>query len=93
MFDALIDREDRHVARAAEPPVIEQRLQAGQDARVPVRQAVDAFHVVGAGQVQRLLRNPALMLKQAGRVGAENFFDLRTETLNWHDFLSLSPGS
>ena len=30
MLDALVDRQDRDVAGAAEPAVIEQRLQAGR---------------------------------------------------------------
>ena len=55
MLDALIDRQDRHVAGAAEPAVIEQRLQAAQHARRPIRHRVSAVDEVGSRQVEVFL--------------------------------------
>ena len=52
MLDALIDRQDRHVAGAGQPAVIEQRLQAAEHARRSIRDAIDALDEVGPGQVQ-----------------------------------------
>jgi hypothetical protein len=31
VLDALVDRQDRHVAGAPQPPVVEQRLHVAQD--------------------------------------------------------------
>ena len=52
VLDALIDRQDRHVAGAAQPAGVEQRLQAAQHARRAVRQREDAVDEVGTRQVQ-----------------------------------------
>ena len=88
VLDALIDRKNRHIAGTRQPPVIEQRLQGRQHARRPIGNAVNALDVVGPGEMQRLLRDGlALVLKQAGRFVSKNFFDLRTDTLNCHDYV------
>ena len=92
VLDALVDRQNRDVSGPGEPPVIEQRLQARQHARRPIGDAVDALDVVGPGKMQRLFRDGlALILKQARRFVSENFFDLRTDSLNCHDFLHSVP--
>jgi hypothetical protein len=38
MLDALVDRQDRHVARARKAPVVVDRLQVAQDVDGPVAQ-------------------------------------------------------
>jgi hypothetical protein len=100
MFDALVDRKNRHVAGVAQAAVIQQRLQARQHARRSIGNAVDPLYVVRPREMERLLRNGlALVLKQAGCFVSEDFFELRTDTLNCHKFTRpwlrdiLSPGS
>ncbi len=86
MLDALVDRQDRHVAGAGEPAVIEQRLQPAEHRHRPVRVEVNALDEVRTRQVQRLFRNRlALVLQQAGGVGSEDLFD------GGHNLITLSP--
>ena len=75
VLDALVDGQDRDVAGVREPPRAEQRLQARQHPRRPVREGAAAVDEVGARQVQVGGRNrPAAMLEQ-GRVVAEQLDD------------------
>ena len=57
MFDALVDREDRYVARTAEPPVAIKLLEVAQHLHGAVAAGPDAIHEVGSGQVQVVLRD------------------------------------
>jgi hypothetical protein len=76
MLDALIDRQDRDVARAREPAVIEQRLQLAEYRNGPVRIQMNALDKVGARQVQRVFRNRlALVLEQSGGIGSKDLFN------------------
>jgi hypothetical protein len=52
VLDALVDGQDRHVARPAEPAVVEQPLQVAQRAVVAVGQRIDAIDEVRAGQMK-----------------------------------------
>ena len=85
MLDALIDRQDRHVAGAGEPAVIEQRLQLAEHRHRAVRIEVNALDEIGARQVQRLFRNRlALVLQQSGGVGSEDLFNSGHDALLYH---------
>ena len=75
MLHALIDGQDRHVSRAPEPAVIEQRLQARQDPGRPIGAEVDAIDVVGARHMQQRFRDRlALVAEQHPCVRSENLF-------------------
>ena len=52
MLDPLIDRQNRHVAGAGQPPVSDERLQASEDARLSIGSRIDAVDVVGTRQMQ-----------------------------------------
>ena len=52
MLDALVDRQDRQVAGAAEPAVVEHLLQVAQHGDRPVALHKDAVDVVGPGEVE-----------------------------------------
>ena len=65
MLDALVHRQDRHVAGAGQPPVIEQRLQFRHHLNRAIRLEVNPLDEIRTGQVQRLLGNRlALVLQQ-----------------------------
>jgi hypothetical protein len=65
VLDALVDREDAHVAGAAEATVGEQRLEVAQRLRVAVGAAVHAVDEVRTRQVQqRRVDRAALVLEQ-----------------------------
>ena len=72
MLDALIDRQDRHVAGAAQAAV------SSSDCRLPSTRGdrsdkrVDAVDEVGTGQVQGVLRNRLALVLQQARVVAED---------------------
>ena len=55
VFDALVDRKDRHVPGAAEPTVVVDRLDVPHHLRVPIARRPDPVDEVGAGQVQEVL--------------------------------------
>ena len=67
VLDALVDRQDRDVAGAAEAAGVEQRLQAPQHARRPIGLGEDAVHEVGAGQVQGVLRDRLALVRKKAR--------------------------
>ena len=72
MFDALIDRQDRKVARAAEPACVEERLQRAQHTRAAIRRRPDAIHEVGAGQLQVIFGDRVRgVVQERARVRAE----------------------
>ena len=75
VFDALIDRQDRDVPGAGQPPVIEQRLQAGEHARGPVRRRHAAVDEVRPGEVQPRCRDRLAPVLQQGGVIAQNVDD------------------
>src|SRR5712692_4933040 len=57
MLNALIDRQDRNVSRARQPPVIQQRLQRTQDRRRPIGLRANAVDKIRSGQMKLALRN------------------------------------
>ena len=64
VFDVLIDRQDRHVARAGQPAVAEQRLQAAQRADVAVgRNPCPVDRVRRRDVDQRLVDRPANVIQ------------------------------
>ena len=72
VLDALIDRQDADVARAAEPPVVVERLQVSQYLRVAVGLDEHALDEVRPGQVQaRCVERLALVVQQALGLVAE----------------------
>ena len=83
VLDALIDRQDRHVAGARQPAVC-RTATAGcastRGGRSELRE--DAVDEIGARQVQRLLRDRlALVLEQAGARRRESSSMLRADLL------------
>src|SRR5438067_752557 len=52
MFDALIDGQDREIACATEPTLINNALQVAQYSITAIRPGKEPIHHVGAGQVQ-----------------------------------------
>ena len=50
----LINRQDGEVARAREPPVVEERLERAEDLRVAVGVRPDAVNKVRAGDLQEV---------------------------------------
>ena len=58
VLDALVDRQDREVAGAAEAAVVVDALQVRQHPRVAVALGEDAVDVRRAGQVELFLGNP-----------------------------------
>ncbi len=76
MLDALVDRQDRQVAGAAEPAVVEDPLQVDQHARLAVGDPPDAVDVLGTGKVQLIAADAAAgVLEQAGGLVAEQLDD------------------
>ena len=53
VLDALVDREDRHVARAGEAPRVHEPLEVAQHVAVAVAVDEDAVDEVGPGQVEQ----------------------------------------
>ena len=66
VLDALVDREDRHVAGAAEPAVVEQRLQVAQDLRRAVGAGEDAIDEVRAREVEVLVGDGLRLVREEG---------------------------
>ena len=76
VLDALVDGQDRDVARAVEATVREQALQRAQDRRRAVAVLDDAVDEVGAGQVEAVPRDRgALVTEEVLRLLAEDRFD------------------
>ena len=72
VLDALVDREDRHVARAGEAARVHEPGQVAQHVAVAVAVDEQPVHPVGPGQVeQRLRHGRALVLEQVRRIVAE----------------------
>jgi hypothetical protein len=57
VLDPLVNWQDREIAGAGQPAVVEQRLQAAQDAGGPVAGGEDAVDEVGARQVELRARD------------------------------------
>src|ERR1043165_1091690 len=75
---ALVDGEYGEVARAREPPVVEERLQRAKNLRAAVGVRPDAVYEVRAGRVQKLFRNlRRVEFEQRTPVLAEKLFDAR----------------
>ena len=55
MLNALIDRQDRDIARPAQPPMIVKCVQAAQHLRGAIRVHPHPVDKVGAGQVQIIM--------------------------------------
>ncbi len=64
MLDTLIDRENGHIAGAAEPPVEEQAVKIVQDAQIAIGHRIDAVDKIGAGKMQPLLGNFGILEAQ-----------------------------
>ena len=77
VLDALIDREDAHVAGAAEAPVVEDALKRADHAGGAVAVEEDALGEVGAGEGETLAGNAAAgVTEEALGVLAEQCGDL-----------------
>src|SRR5688572_1354017 len=88
MFDALIDRQNRHVASAAETSGVDHGLQRSEHARRPIGLHEHSLDEIGTWQGEGLFGNrPALMLQQAGIV-AENAFNSRQTRLGYAAYWS-----
>src|SRR5688572_26543162 len=75
MLDALVDRQDGHIAGAAEASGVEHRLQPAEHARRAIGRHQDPVDEIRTRQVKGLFGDrPAVMLKQTGVV-AEDAFD------------------
>src|ERR1035437_9883813 len=75
VLDALVHGEDRDVARAAQAAVLEDRLEAAEDARGAVADRPDPVDEVRSGQVELVAAHRlAAVLQQVLRVLAENLF-------------------
>ena len=73
VLDALVDRQDRQVARARQAAVPEQRLQVAQHRRRPIRQTVGPVDVVGArASMQAIGRDLGLVRQQVFGVGTQD---------------------
>jgi hypothetical protein len=86
MLDTLIDRQDRYVTGACKAAVIEHRLQLAEHRHRPVRIEVNALDEIRPRQVERFLRDFALVLQQSGGIGSKDLFD------GGHNPFTLSPG-
>jgi hypothetical protein len=85
MLDALIDRQDGHVAGPPQPSVVDERLKAREHAHRSIRHAVNALNRIWTGEVEGLLRNGfALMLEELRGVGSQDLFDVRAHLLDRH---------
>jgi hypothetical protein len=76
MLDALVDRQNREVARVGESAVAEHRLHVTQHVRRPVGILPDARDEVRPRQMQTVLGNTCFVLEQRIGVGAEQFLDV-----------------
>ena len=78
VLDALVDGEDRHVARAPEPAVLIERREVAEHPIGAVGARPDAVDEIGPRQVQRRAGNRlAFVLEQGRGVLAEELFDGR----------------
>ena len=75
VLDSLVDGENRDVARTAEAPVVDQRLQGTEHARRAVRQREAAVDEVRTGQVQVPLRNRLALVLEKRRLVSQDGFD------------------
>lgn|SRR5690348_11845240 len=57
MFYSLINRENGHVARIRQTPIVIERLQAAQDGRWPIRRKPDAIDKIRARKLKLLFTN------------------------------------
>ena len=57
MLNALVDRQDRNVSRAGQPPMIQQGLQRPQDRRRPIGLRTNAVDKIRPGQMKLALRD------------------------------------
>ena len=82
MFDALVHRQDGHVARAGQPAMVEHRLQAAQRLRIAVGQRKNAVHEIRSRQMQPLLRHRlAFMFQQTLGGISQKFFNFSIHNL------------
>ena len=78
MFDALIDRKDRKVARPGEPAVSEQGLQATERTHVAVRPDPKPVDRIGRGRMDQAFADlPADMIEVERGLASQNFLDFR----------------
>jgi hypothetical protein len=64
VFDPLVNRQNREVPSVGEPPGVVEASEVVEDALVAVAGDEDAVDVVGARQVQGLLREPMALILQ-----------------------------
>jgi hypothetical protein len=77
VLDALVDGQQRQVARAGQAAVVEQRLQVAQHRRLAVGLGDDAVDEVRAGQMQPRRRDAAaFVLEKFVGLVAEQFDDV-----------------
>ena len=76
VLDALVHGQDRDVSGARQAAVGQDLLEVAQDRDRAVRDAVDAVHEVGPGQVQRVARDAfAAVLEERAGVGPQQVLD------------------
>ena len=76
VLDALVDGQDRNVARARQATSTEQRLQIAHHARRAVGQREDPIHEIGTGKMQVTLRDRLALVRKQLFVAAERRFNL-----------------
>jgi len=77
VLDALVDGENRKIARVAEAPGAEKTLQIREHADVAVREGVNAIDEIRAGQMQAFPGNfRGFEAEQRFGFGAEKLFDV-----------------
>ncbi len=76
MLDALVDGQDREVARSLETSGVEHVLQGSEHANRPVGRPVHSSNPVRIGQMEPILGNgSALVVQERARVLAKSLFD------------------
>src|SRR5467141_2465133 len=91
VLDALVDGQDREIARAAKAAVAKHALQICQYAKIAVRRGVDAVDKVRAGKMQALLGDFRRLESQQGiRLCAEISLNVSLDRAGCHFFLLIS---
>jgi hypothetical protein len=77
MLDALVDRQNRHVASASETSGVEDRLKGRQHPDRSIGRKVNPIDDIGTGQMKRLFGNRLALVLEKRCVASENRFKSR----------------